>query len=203
MTRGLRLPARGAAAPWRLAVALALVAALLLAALPAPAGAATLTVTTGADSGAGSLRQVIAAAAAGDTITFAPGVTTVTLTSGELAINKNLTIQGSGVGGVRVERSTAVGTPDFRIFHITAGTVAISGLTIANGRTPNSGGGVGISAWRRDADRQHRQRQHRRRRRRRHLRRGRPAAPALTNSTVSGNTAARRRRRSSTPAPRR
>jgi len=40
---------------------------------------ATLTVLNGNDSGAGSLRQAIADAAAGDTINFQAGVTTVTL----------------------------------------------------------------------------------------------------------------------------
>src|SRR5689334_17940915 len=55
---------------------------------------ATLTVTNGNDSGVGSLRDTIAAASSGDTIVFS-GVTTVTLTSGQLTINKNLTISGS------------------------------------------------------------------------------------------------------------
>lgn len=54
---------------------------------------ATLTVTTNADSGVGSLRAQIAAASSGDTITFDAGMT-VTLTSGELVISKDLTIDG-------------------------------------------------------------------------------------------------------------
>jgi hypothetical protein len=57
----------------------------------------TLTVTSAADSGTGSLRAEIAAAQSGDTINFAPSLAgqTITLTSGELAINKSLTI-GTG-----------------------------------------------------------------------------------------------------------
>jgi hypothetical protein len=51
-------------------------------------------VTNGGDSGAGSLRQIIANACPGSTITFQSGVSTVTLTTAELAINKNLTIDG-------------------------------------------------------------------------------------------------------------
>ncbi|TXK22027.1 hypothetical protein FVQ98_18540, partial [Ottowia sp. GY511] len=50
------------------------------------AQAATLTVTSGADSGAGSLRQVIADAQAGDTIVFDAGVTTVTLAANQLGV---------------------------------------------------------------------------------------------------------------------
>ena len=42
-------------------------------------------------------------------IVFANGVTTVTLTTAQLVIAKNLTIQGSGVGGVTITRSTFSG----------------------------------------------------------------------------------------------
>src|SRR5437867_1044660 len=58
------------------------IGALLLNATDMPA--ATVTVTNGNDSGAGSLRQAIIGASPGDTINFAPSVTTVTLTSDEL-----------------------------------------------------------------------------------------------------------------------
>ena len=43
--------------------------------LPQEASAATLTVSNTADSGAGSLRAQVAAAASGDTIVFGAGVT--------------------------------------------------------------------------------------------------------------------------------
>src|SRR6516225_1655554 len=63
----------------------------------------TLTVTNLLDSGAGSLRGQIAAAAAGDTIVFATGLSgTITLSSGELDITRNLTIQGPGAGTITV-----------------------------------------------------------------------------------------------------
>ena len=68
------------------------IAVLLLSATDTPA--ATITVANGDDSGPGSLRQAILSAASGDTINFAPSVTTVTLTSGELVIDKDLTITG-------------------------------------------------------------------------------------------------------------
>ena len=57
----------------------------------------TLTVTNNLDSGAGSLRAEIAAAQH-DTIVFAPVLDgqTITLTSGDLLIKKDLTIAGPG-----------------------------------------------------------------------------------------------------------
>src|SRR5262245_28675487 len=56
----------------------------------------TLTVLNNADSGLGSLRDTIAAAQNGDTIIFDPSLDgqTISLTSGELAINQSLSIRG-------------------------------------------------------------------------------------------------------------
>jgi predicted outer membrane repeat protein len=98
-----------------------------------------LTVTNLNDSGAGSLRAQIAAAAAGDSIIFAGGLTgTITLSSGELAINKNLSIFGPGATSVTVSGNNAQ-----RVFHTLSGTnVSISGLTIANGTVSDFGAGV-------------------------------------------------------------
>src|SRR6187551_1100782 len=125
--------------------------------------AATLTVTTTADSISGSLRQRIFSAAAGDTILFqiptsdpgydpSSGYFTILL-AGEspgtktLFIGKDLTIDGSGQK-ILIRRSTAAGTPLFRVFDITAGTVVISTLWVSNGNTFsgmfNMGGGAGI-----------------------------------------------------------
>ena len=103
-------------------------------------------VTTNADSGVGSLRQAIQDACAGGTITFdmTPGnvVSPITLTSAELVISKNLTIQGPGANLLTVQRSAAGGTPNFRIFNVTSGMVSIDGLTIANGNVGGGGGGI-------------------------------------------------------------
>ena len=64
---------------------------------------AILMVTNTADSGPGSLRQALLDTPAGGTVDFRPGLTgTITLTSGELAINKNLTIAGPGAEVVTV-----------------------------------------------------------------------------------------------------
>jgi hypothetical protein len=69
------------------------------------------------------------------------------LTSDELLINKNLTIEGPGAHLLTVMRSSAVGIPNFRIFEIAWAriTVNISGLTVSNGHTEfdTPGGGVG------------------------------------------------------------
>ena len=72
----------------------AIVAMLFFAAV-IPLRADTITVTNTNDSGPGSLRQALAEANDGDTITFA--VTgTIGLTSGELLVGKSITISGPG-----------------------------------------------------------------------------------------------------------
>jgi hypothetical protein len=111
--------------------------------LQANALAATLTVNSTADNGMGSLRQAISDAASGDTITFSlPANSAITLTSDELFIDKNLTINGPGANLLSVQRSASAG--NFRIFEIHSGNVvAISGLTIANGN--DIGGGISNS----------------------------------------------------------
>jgi predicted outer membrane repeat protein len=98
-----------------------------------PAYAATITVTNANDSGAGSLRQAIADAAAGDTITFA-GDYTILLAS-QLTIDKNLTIDGVG------HSVTVSGNHITRVFNVTAGQVTFNRLTIADGnaQTPDCG----------------------------------------------------------------
>jgi hypothetical protein len=65
---------------------------------------ATLTVTTTADSGAGSLRAQVAAASAGTTIVFAPGLSgTIALTSGPIGLTvQNVTING-GTAGISID----------------------------------------------------------------------------------------------------
>jgi hypothetical protein len=99
----------------------------------------TLTVLNNLDSGAGSLRAEIAAAHSGDTINFAPSLVgqAITLTKGELLINKNLNIAGPGAGQLTVSGNHAS-----RVFEVTAGTqVTLSGLTISNGLAAGADGG--------------------------------------------------------------
>jgi hypothetical protein len=125
--------------------------AVILAATSVSAQAAVLTVTNTQDSGAGSLRDTIGAAAtSGDTIQFDAALNgqAITLTSAQILIDKNLTINGPGANKLTVQRSAGNGTPAFRIFQISSGTVTLSGLTIANGSapadgiSPESGGGI-------------------------------------------------------------
>ena len=126
-------PRRFTASPYPQFIALA----CLGLATVATAREATLTVTSTADGGPGSLRDTIAAAGDGDAIQFDPALNgqTVSLTSGELVINKDITINGPGPDQLTVQRSTAAGTPHFRIFHIMSGrTAIIRGLTISRGR---------------------------------------------------------------------
>ncbi|HXF09146.1 MAG TPA: hypothetical protein VN625_00060, partial [Desulfuromonadaceae bacterium] len=67
-------------------------ALLFYAAFPVITASAQV-VTSSADSGAGSLRDTIAAASPGDVITFSNSLSgqTITLTSGQLVLDKNLT----------------------------------------------------------------------------------------------------------------
>ncbi|MGB5967378.1 MAG: DUF4347 domain-containing protein, partial [Spirulinaceae cyanobacterium] len=103
---------------------------------------AVFTASNGNDGGPNSLRQAIIDAngtAGDDEIRFASGITQVTLTTAQLDIdtaNGNLVIDGdfNGATNVVVERSMAMGTPDFRIFDITGnGEVTFDALTIRNG----------------------------------------------------------------------
>lgn len=102
---------------------------------------ASISVNTTADSGPGSLRQAIADAQDGNTIQFAPALSgqTISLTSGELLINKSITINGLGSSNLTVARNQ--NAPAFGIFHVLGPhAVTISGLTITGGSA--SGGGI-------------------------------------------------------------
>ena len=101
-----------------------------------------LTVTSIADDGSsGTLRQIISAAPAGSSILLDPALdgNTITLTSGELLISRNLTIDASTLpNGLTISGHNAS-----RVFNIAAGTVNLSCLTITGGNSFN-GTGAGI-----------------------------------------------------------
>src|SRR5262245_51255074 len=86
---------------------------------------------------AGDLRYCVAHAHDGDSVRF--GVQgTITLVSGELAIAADLTLTGPGAGFMTVS-----GNQTGRVFNIApAAAVAVSGLTIADGRGLVFGGGI-------------------------------------------------------------
>lgn len=98
-----------------------------------------IIVSNGNDSGAGSLREAIARSCPNNTISFAPNINEVLLTS-SLIINKNLTIDG-GLGNKTVVIRRNGETP-FRIFRVNAGTVNMNNLTLQNGAVPDNGGAI-------------------------------------------------------------
>lgn len=96
-----------------------------------------LTVMNNLDSGAGSLRAVVAAARSGDTIVFAPALlgSTISLTGGELLINRNLTIAGPTAGNLTVS-----GAYKSRVFEVAKGkSFTLGGLTIIDGGASQGG----------------------------------------------------------------
>jgi hypothetical protein len=108
------------------------------------------TVTNRNDSGAGSLRASIKSACPGTNVTFdmtAGQVTSpITLTSGQLLIDKNLTIQGPGANLLTISGNNAS-----KVFSVSAGNVTLYGLTITKGiyapapngwRQGDGGGGI-------------------------------------------------------------
>jgi hypothetical protein len=94
------------------------------------ANAATLTVTSNADSGPGTLRQIIANGSAYDVIIFAPDVNYITLTSGDIKIEaysqKILTIDGES-------RVTISGNNNSGIFNLYGSILLeLNNLTLEN-----------------------------------------------------------------------
>ncbi|MCT7964042.1 DUF4347 domain-containing protein [Laspinema sp. D1] len=111
---------------------------------------AILTVTNANDSGAGSLRNAIASAQAGDTLQFDSSLAnqTITLTSGQLELNKNLTLDGANAPGITISGNNAS-----RVFFVKENTnfvpssVNLRNLVIADGKATGigelgAGGGI-------------------------------------------------------------
>jgi Domain of unknown function (DUF4347)/Beta-propeller repeat len=103
-------------------------------------------VTNTNNAGEGSLRQATLNAAVlpgADTISFAGGTFTdgtpdvITLTTGELVINSDVTINGTGA-----DRLTISGNNNSTVFNLGSGSVTLNNLTIANGRSTVAGGGI-------------------------------------------------------------
>lgn len=116
----------------------ALAASLLLAINPLRG--ATLVVTNLSDTGPGTLRGIIAGTlVAGDTVQFDPSLSgqTILLTSGEIQLDQNVTIDASTLpGGITID-----GNHNSRIFEVFANvTATLNSLTVANGYSPAGGG---------------------------------------------------------------
>ncbi|MFN0278187.1 MAG: choice-of-anchor Q domain-containing protein [Pyrinomonadaceae bacterium] len=114
------------------------------------ARAAELTVTKTADTADGvcdgdcSLREAVIAAASGDTVVFSPLFNTpqtITLTLGQITIDKNLTITGTGQDLVTISGNNAG-----RIFYINGNfNITMSGMKLGDGKVgaTSSGGAIG------------------------------------------------------------
>ena len=104
------------------------------------ASAATITVINTNDSGPGSLRQALVKANDGDTVNFDSSLNgqRITLTSGQLNVDKDVIISGPGAKNLAVD-----GNAQSRVFSVNPGkTVTIDGLTVANGSSEFYGGGI-------------------------------------------------------------
>jgi len=141
----MRAPFRIVASP-AAAGLMVLCSALLLGAQYFRPNGSTIIVTDTNDNGPGTLRQALVDAQDGDTIQFDPALIgqTITLTTGELLIDKNITISGPGWKLLTV---SAIDIPKFRfrVFHVNPGhNVTIAGLTISDGHANGAAGGAGI-----------------------------------------------------------
>jgi hypothetical protein len=108
---------------------------ILVCALTISAHATIIIVTNTNDNGPRSLRQALADANDGDTID-AMGISgVITLTTGQLLVDKSVIINGAGAGALAVDGNTTS-----RVFQtVTGETVSISGLTIRNGQGGEGG----------------------------------------------------------------
>ena len=150
-----------ARAPARAPLALALAGALGIAAVPGLALAATYTVTSTGDAGSGTcaatctLRDAVAAANANsgaDTIAFAStlsGDTIVLDIAGKdhIVITDNLTIQGPGANLLTVSGGNVASSHKGGIFEFTGGSLTVSDITFADGKSSDRGGALSFSNY--------------------------------------------------------
>lgn len=94
----------------------------------------SLSDVTDAGDGLTTLREAVVAAAANDTIDLSGLTGTITLTQGEILLNKNLTFDGPGSDALAIS-----GNDSSRIFRQSAGTVSLSDLTLRNGNASSGG----------------------------------------------------------------
>jgi predicted outer membrane repeat protein len=90
--------------------------------------ASTITVTNTADTGPGSLRAVLGAAASGDVIQFDPSLNgQVILLASQISVTKAVTIEGPGADKIAISGGNRT-----RIFSVTA-PLTLTGLNLKNG----------------------------------------------------------------------
>lgn len=131
----------------RIAVAAGLVALTMGAPGPAVASLPPNIVYSTADSGPGSLRYAIENTWVGGAVYFALEANSIiTLTSGPLVINKDVTIAGQTYFGSPIQNVTLSGNDAGRVISITAPvSVTLNGLTITRGRIVGSCDDPGVS----------------------------------------------------------
>ena len=99
----------------------------------APAMAADLVVVSLGDTGAGTLRNAIGDALAGDRIVFAPGLAGTISLNSTLTIGRDLIIEGNG----NIELD---GKDSARVITVTGGQVDLRRLVVRNGFATDGGG---------------------------------------------------------------
>lgn len=96
------------------------------------------TVTSAADDGsAGTLRSIVGGACSGDTLTFAAGITAITLTT-ELAIDKDLVLQGPGAEFLTLKGEFS-GSYNRAIYVHDGARLAVRKVRVADSRSHSSG----------------------------------------------------------------
>ena len=126
----------------------AAMAATALAAAPltrssAEGGLPCVVVTSTTDAGAGSLRNAIACASSGDTITFDASFNTpqtITLTSGALEIAKTLVISGPGASLLTISAGSASQVL------LVSDNADLYGMTLRDGYSGGNGGAIYVSS---------------------------------------------------------
>jgi hypothetical protein len=116
-----------------------MITAVVITLMVGSAQAATFTVTNTNNSGVGSLRSTIVSAnftPGADTIDFDPVVfatpQTIVLSTGQMTISDDLTINGPGAGLLTIDANFAS-----RVFYVHAATVTMGGLKITHGDASN------------------------------------------------------------------
>jgi hypothetical protein len=84
--------------------------------------------------------ECVAGTTGSDTIDATGIAGTITLTTALPPISSDLKINGPGANALTVQRSTDFGTPTFRIFTVSSGTVAINNIAITQGLTADGAG---------------------------------------------------------------
>jgi CSLREA domain-containing protein len=130
--------------PRRNGIRSAVLALVLIAALPALAQAETVTVTTVADGNDGecaddcTLREALATSSDEATIVVPAG--TYVAESASFSLTGSRTIQGAGAGATRISG------PGRRVLMVATGAPTVTGVRISDGNAPGAGGGIHVAS---------------------------------------------------------